>query len=69
MLALEGAICFLDYEVIHQTQKCGSLVLGVLSVILSWRILDKADLPVHSTVHGEVRSCNVRSDVNHRFQQ
>jgi hypothetical protein len=35
VLALEGAIGFLDYEVIHQTLKCGSLVLGALSVILS----------------------------------
>jgi NCS1 family nucleobase:cation symporter-1 len=52
VLALEGAIGFLGYEFIHQAQKWGSIVLGVLYVVLSWRILDKGNLPMHGSVHG-----------------
>jgi NCS1 family nucleobase:cation symporter-1 len=54
VLVLEGAIGFLGYEFIHQAQKWGSLVLGVLYVILSWRILDKGNFPMHGTVHGNL---------------
>jgi len=54
VLALEGAIGFLGYEFIHQAQKWGSLVLGVLYIILSWRILDKGNLPMHASVHGNL---------------
>ena len=52
VLVLEGAIGFLGYEFIHQAQKWGSIVLGVLYVILSWKILDKGNLPMHGSVHG-----------------
>ena len=54
VLALEGAIGFLGYEFIHQAQKWGSMLLGVLYVILSWRILDKGNLPMHGSVHGSM---------------
>ncbi len=54
VLVLEGAIGFLGYEVIHQAQKWGSLILGVLYVILSWKILEKGNLPIHGTVHGNL---------------
>jgi len=54
VLALEGAIGFLGYEFIHQAQKWGSIVLGILYVILSWKILDKGHLPMHGTVSGNV---------------
>lgn len=52
VLALEGAVGFLGYEFIHQLEKWGSAVLAVLFVVLSWKILEKVTLPMHSAVHG-----------------
>lgn len=52
VLALEGAIGFLGYEFIHQLEKWGSAILAVLFVVLSWKILERANLPMHATVHG-----------------
>jgi NCS1 family nucleobase:cation symporter-1 len=52
VLGLEGAIGFLGYEFIHQLEKWGSVILAVLFIVLSWRILEKGNLPVHNTVHG-----------------
>ena len=52
MLALEGLIGFVGYEVIHQLEKWGSAILAVLFVVLSLRILQHGDIPLHNTVHG-----------------
>ena len=52
VLALEGLIGFVGYEVIHQLEKWGSAVLAVLFVVLSLRILQHGDIPLHNTVHG-----------------
>jgi NCS1 family nucleobase:cation symporter-1 len=52
VLALEGAVGFLGYEFIHQLEKWGSAILAVLFIVLSWRILEKVNLPMRGTVHG-----------------
>jgi NCS1 family nucleobase:cation symporter-1 len=52
VLALEGMIGFVGYEVIHQLEKWGSAILAVLFVVLSLRILQHGDIPFHNTVHG-----------------
>ena len=52
VLALEGLVGFLGYEVIHQLEMWGSAILAVLFVVLSVRILERGQIPLHSTVHG-----------------
>jgi NCS1 family nucleobase:cation symporter-1 len=52
VLALEGAVGFLGYEFIHQLEKWGSAILAVLFIVLSWKIVEKVNLPMRSTVHG-----------------
>ena len=52
VLALEGLVGFLGYEVIHQLEMWGSAILAVLFVVLSVRILQHGQIPLHSTVHG-----------------
>jgi NCS1 family nucleobase:cation symporter-1 len=52
VLALEGLIGFVGYEVIHQLEKWGSALLAVLFVVLSLRILQRGNIPLHNTVHG-----------------
>jgi NCS1 family nucleobase:cation symporter-1 len=52
VLVLEGAIGFLGYEFIHQLEKWGSVILAMLFVVLSWKILEKVNLPMRNTVHG-----------------
>ena len=52
VLALEGLVGFLGYEVIHQLEMWGSAILAVLFVVLSVRILEHGQIPLHSTVHG-----------------
>lgn len=52
VLAVEGIIGFAGYEVIHQLEKWGSVILAVLFVVLSLRILQHGDIPFHDTVHG-----------------
>jgi NCS1 family nucleobase:cation symporter-1 len=52
VLALEGLIGFVGYEVIHQLEKWGSAILALLFVVLSLRILQHGDIPLHNTVHG-----------------
>ena len=54
VLALEGLVGFLGYEVIHQLEMWGSAILAVLFVVLSVRILERGQIPLHSTVHGGV---------------
>ena len=54
VLALEGLVGFVGYEVIHQLEKWGSAILAVLFVVLSVRILQHGDIPLHDTVHGGV---------------
>jgi len=52
VLALEGLIGFVGYEVIHQLEKWGSAILAVLFVVLSLRIFQHGNIPLHNTVHG-----------------
>lgn len=54
MLALEGLVGFVGYELIHQLQKWGSAILAVLFAVLSVRILQHGEIPLHDTVHGGV---------------
>ena len=54
VLALEGVIGFLGYEFIHRLETWGAAILTVLFVLLTYRILDHGDFPVHNTVHGGV---------------
>jgi NCS1 family nucleobase:cation symporter-1 len=43
---------YLGYEFIHRLEAWGSAILGVLFVVLTYKILARGDFPVHSTVHG-----------------
>jgi NCS1 family nucleobase:cation symporter-1 len=52
VLVLEGLIGFVGYEVIHQLERWGSAILAVLFVVLSLRILQHGNIPLHDTVHG-----------------
>jgi nucleobase:cation symporter-1, NCS1 family len=52
VLGIEGLAGFMGYELIHQLEKWGSVVLALLFVLLSWRILQRGDVPLHDTVHG-----------------
>jgi NCS1 family nucleobase:cation symporter-1 len=52
VLSLEGLVGFVGYEVIHQLEKWGSAILAVLFVVLSLRIFQKGNIPLHDTVHG-----------------
>ena len=52
VLALEGMVGYLGYEFIHQLQRWGSAILGILFVVLSVRILQHGHFPTHNTVHG-----------------
>jgi len=52
VLGVEGLVGFLGYEVIHQLETWGSAILAVLVVVLSVRILQRGQIPLHSTVHG-----------------
>jgi NCS1 family nucleobase:cation symporter-1 len=54
VLVLEGVIGFLGYEFIHRLETWGAGILTVLFVLLTYRILDHGDFPVHNTVHGGV---------------
>ncbi|MGD0314051.1 MAG: cytosine permease [Acidimicrobiales bacterium] len=54
VLVLEGVIGFLGYEFIHRLETWGAAILTVLFVLLTYRILDHGDFPVHNTVHGGV---------------
>jgi len=52
VLLLEGLVGFLGYEAIHQLEKWGSAILAVLFLLLSLRILQRGNIPLHNTVHG-----------------
>ncbi|MGO8871599.1 MAG: purine-cytosine permease family protein [Acidimicrobiales bacterium] len=52
ILLLEGLIGFLGYEFIHRLEAWGSGVLTVLFAILTVKILDHGDFPLHDSVHG-----------------
>jgi NCS1 family nucleobase:cation symporter-1 len=54
VLVLEGVVGFLGYEFIHRLETWGAAILTVLFVLLTYRILDHGDFPVHNTVHGGV---------------
>ena len=54
VLALEGLVGFLGYEFIHRLETWGAAVLTVLFVLLTYKILEHRDFPVHNTVHGGV---------------
>lgn len=50
VLALEGLVGFVGYELIHQLDKWGSAILAVLFAVLSVRILQHGAIPLHDTV-------------------
>jgi nucleobase:cation symporter-1, NCS1 family len=52
VLTVEGIIGFLGYEFIHQLEKWGSGVLAILFAVLSVKILQHGNIPIHNTVHG-----------------
>ena len=52
VLALEGAIGILGYEFIHQLMAWGSAILVVLFAILTIKIIQHGNVPMHSSVHG-----------------
>ena len=52
VLALEGVIGFVGYEVIHQLEKWGSAILAALFIVLSLRILQQGGIALGDTVHG-----------------
>jgi NCS1 family nucleobase:cation symporter-1 len=52
VLALEGLVGFLGYEYIHQLEKWGSAILAALFLVLSVRIIQHGNIPLHDTVHG-----------------
>ncbi len=54
VLALEGLAGFLGYEFIHRLEVWGAAILTVLFVILTVKVLQHRDFPVHNTVHGGV---------------
>jgi len=54
VLALEGLVGFLGYEFIHRLEVWGAAILTVLFVLLTYKILDHGDFPVHNSVHGGV---------------
>ncbi len=54
VLALEGLVGFLGYEFIHRLETWGAAILTVLFVLLTYKILEHRDFPVHNSVHGGV---------------
>ncbi len=52
VLALEGAIGVLGYEFIHQLEAWGSAILVVLFAVLTVKIIQHGNVPMHSSVHG-----------------
>ena len=54
VLALEGLVGFLGYEFIHRLETWGAAILTVLFVVLTVKILQRGDFPLHNTVHGGV---------------
>jgi NCS1 family nucleobase:cation symporter-1 len=54
VLILEGVVGFLGYEFIHRVETWGAAILTILFVLLTYRILDHGDFPVHNSVHGGV---------------
>jgi NCS1 family nucleobase:cation symporter-1 len=52
VVSLEGLIGFVGYELIHQLETWGSAILAALFALLSLRILQRGQIPWHSTVHG-----------------
>ncbi len=54
VLALEGLVGFLGYEFIHRLETWGAAILTVLFVLLTAKILQHGDFPVHNSVHGGV---------------
>ena len=52
VLALEGAIGVLGYEFIHQLEAWGSAILAVLFAVLTVKIIEHGNVPMHSSVHG-----------------
>jgi NCS1 family nucleobase:cation symporter-1 len=52
VLALEGAIGILGYEFIHQLEAWGSAILVVLFAVLTVKIIQHGNVPMHSSVHG-----------------
>lgn len=54
VLAMEGLVGFLGYEFIHRLETWGAAILTVLFVLLTYKVLQHGDFPIHNTVHGGV---------------
>lgn len=52
VLALEGLIGFLGYEFVHALQTWGAGILAVLFALLTYKVVERGNFPVHGTVHG-----------------
>lgn len=54
VLALEGLVGFLGYEFVHRLQAWGAGILAILFTLLTYKVVERGDFPVHGTVHGGV---------------
>jgi NCS1 family nucleobase:cation symporter-1 len=52
VLALEGLIGFLGYEFIHRLESWGAGILAAIFVLLTYKVIQHGDFPIHNTVHG-----------------
>ena len=52
VLALEGLIGFLGYEFIHRLETWGAGILAAIFVLLTYKVIQHGDFPIHNTVHG-----------------
>ncbi len=52
VLALEGIVGFLGYEFIHRLEAWGAGILTILFAVLTFKIVEHGNFPLHDTVHG-----------------
>lgn len=52
VLVLEGMVGFLGYEFVHRLEAWGAAVLAILFAVLSYKIIQHGNFPMHNTVHG-----------------
>jgi nucleobase:cation symporter-1, NCS1 family len=52
VLAMQGLLGFLGYEVMHQFEQWGSIVLGLMFIVITVKIAQIGDFHSASTVHG-----------------
>lgn len=52
VLLLEGMIGFLGYEFVHRLQAWGAGILAVLFAVLTYKVVERGNFPVHGSLHG-----------------